>query len=479
MPLASPFGWLRRTAKAFHAADDGNIAVLFGIAVIPLISFVGVAVDYSRATAARSAMQGAADSATLMVSKDYAAGVIRASDIQATAEKYFKALYTSPGINNVTVTATYTARSANGSSTVVMNTSGSMPTSFLKVAGFTALPFTASSTSTWGATRLRVAMALDVTGSMDWDDKLTAMKTAAIKLVNTLKATASTDADVYISIIPFNVMVNVGTANKDAEWLDWDTDYGSCKSNRTTQNSCQAAGETWSWWANSCTSRYTRKSTCVAGGETWIPSGVSNWKGCVTDRTTSNDYDVIKTPPTTATPATLFLAKSYSACPLSLLPMKAAYSSNESDTSTAESTLKGKINKLDAEGNTNQPIGLFWAWMSLQTGVPLNTPAKDTEYKYTDAIILLSDGDNTQSGNSNSVSAIDARQKKLCDNIKDPLNGTTTIFTIQVNTDGDDESAVLKYCASDGQFFQSTTADQIEIAFQSIGSSLTKLRLAQ
>ncbi|WP_184256905.1 TadE/TadG family type IV pilus assembly protein [Rhodopseudomonas rhenobacensis] len=477
MPLASPLRRLRRAAQAFRTANQGNIAVLFGLAIIPLISFVGVAVDYSRAAAARTAMQAAVDSATLMVSKDYASGVIQQSDIQTTADKYFRALYTGTGAGSLDVKATYTAKSADGTSTVVLKTTGSLPTSFLKVAGFTEIPFAATSTSTWGATRLRVAMALDVTGSMQYDDKLAAMKTAAIKLVNTLKASATTDEDVYISIVPFNVMVDVGTANKNATWLDWDTNYGSCKSNNTKKSTCQAAGETWS--NNSCISKYTRKSLCVAAGETWTASNVSNWQGCVTDRTTTGDYDIKKTAPTTATPATLFLAQPYSSCPLSLLPMKSAYKATESDTSTDVTTLKGKINKLDAEGNTNQPIGLFWAWMSLQLGDPLNTPVKDTDYKYTDAIILLSDGDNTQSGYSSSVSVIDARQKKLCDNIKDPLNGTTTIFTIQVNTDGDDESAVLKYCASDGQFFQSTTADQIAVAFQSIGSSLTKLRLAQ
>ena len=57
-------------ARRFVRADQGNIAVIFAIACVPLISFVGAAVDYSRLNTARSSMQAALDSTALMVSKD-------------------------------------------------------------------------------------------------------------------------------------------------------------------------------------------------------------------------------------------------------------------------------------------------------------------------------------------------------------------------------------------------------------------------
>ena len=135
-------------------------------------------------------------------------------------------------------------------------------------------------------------------------------------------------------------------------------------------------------------------------------------------------------------------------------------------------------------GTPRVPSGLmFWAWMSLQKGDPLNTPAKDSNYIYTDAIILLSDGMNTKDrwygDGSNWSSSVDARQKMLCDQIKDPKNGKTSVYTIQVNTDGDPESAVLKYCADSGSFFPTTTASGIGDAFTQIGASLLKLRIAK
>ena len=57
-----------------------------------------------------------------------------------------------------------------------------MPTDFMKVAGFPNLSFNAGSTTTWGNVRMRVAMALDNTGSMADDGKIAAMQTAAKSL---------------------------------------------------------------------------------------------------------------------------------------------------------------------------------------------------------------------------------------------------------------------------------------------------------
>jgi hypothetical protein len=80
----------------------------------------------------------------------------------------------------------------------------------------------------------------------------------------------------------------------------------------------------------------------------------------------------------------------------------------------------------------------------LGVGVPpFNAPAKDTaNYTYKDAIILLSDGLNTQNRWYSNAANIDARQKILCANAK------ASPYTVQVDTGGDGESAVLKECAN-------------------------------
>jgi hypothetical protein len=131
---------------------------------------------------------------------------------------------------------------------------------------------------------------------------------------------------------------------------------------------------------------------------------------------------------------------------------------------------------MSANGNTNQAIGLAWAWQSL-TAAPFTVPTKDTNYQYSDVIILMSDGLNTQNRWSTSQSTIDTRQKTMCDNVK---AAGITLYTIHVNTDGDPTSTVLQYCASDSKkFFTVTSSSGIGAVFTQIGSNLSKLRVSK
>jgi Flp pilus assembly protein TadG len=109
---------------------------------------------------------------------------------------------------------------------------------------------------------------------------------------------------------------------------------------------------------------------------------------------------------------------------------------------------------------------------------PFNAPAKDTaNYTYKDAIVLLSDGLNTQNRYGSNSSDIDARQKIMCANAKaSPYS--ITIYTVQVNTGGDAESTVLKECASGtDKFYHITDPNQTLTVFNSIGQSLARLRV--
>jgi Flp pilus assembly protein TadG len=456
---------VRGAARRFVGARDGNIAVIFAIALVPVISFVGAAIDYSRANAARSSMQGALDSTALMVSKDLSSGLITTSQVTAKAQAYFAALYTNTDAKSVVISATYTVVNGSLGSTVQVNGSASVTTDFMKVAGFPTLNFNTSSTAAWGNVRLRVAMALDNTGSMADNGKIQALRTAVAGsggLLDQLSALAKNPGDVYVSIVPFAKDVNVGSSNYNQSWIDW-TDW-------------DAANGT-----NVC--NHTSHGTCTSS--TWTPANHNTWTGCVTDRT--QNYDTTNTPPASANVATLFPAEEYnengklyckpgSNPPLQqIVPLSYDWSS-----------LKSTINAMQPTGGTNQPIGLAWAWQSLAQAAPLNAPAEDPNYTYSHAIIILSDGLNTEdrwpaygNGSTQFGGQIDARQKILCDNIK--AQGIT-IYTIQVDTSSppDPTSPVLSYCASGAQnFFLLHSASQVVTAFNTIGTSLSQLRVAR
>jgi len=438
--------------RKFYASEQGNIALLFGILAVPILSFVGAAIDYTRANTARSAMQAALDSVSTMLAKDLSDGTITAAQINTKAQAYFTALYNNKEAKAVTVSAVYTASTSQGS-TIVVSGSGNVTTDFMKVAGFPKINFDSSSTAAWGNVRMRVALALDVTGSMNDDGKMVAMKPAAKALIDQIGALAKNPGDVHISVVPFAKDVNVGASNYNQswiEWSEWDAANGNCSGNN-------------SWY-------YTTKSSCEAAGRNWSANNHNSWNGCVTDR--DQDYDTKNTTPT-ADYHTKFYAEQYNACPAQLLPL-----------TTDFAAAKSKVDSLTPNGGTNQPIGIAWGWQSLTQGVPLSAPAEDSNYTYKKVLIVMSDGLNTQdrwpaygNGQTQYNSAIDNRQKIQCDNIK---AAGVIIYAMHINTDGDPTSAVLQYCASGADKFTTvTSASQIMTAFTAIGTSLSKLRVAK
>jgi len=451
MSGASVFRKFREAAGRFIGARDGNVAVIFGLSLVPLISFVGAAIDYTRATAARTSMQMALDSTALMLSKDLSMGTINSSQISSKASAYFNALYNNKDAQNVSITATYTPPSGSSPAVIKLDGTGQIVTDFMQVAGFPQMNFGTSSTTNWGNVRMRVALVLDVTGSMADDGKMDALKPAAKALIDQLSALAATTGDIYISIVPFTKDVNAGPSNYNATWIDWslwDAANGTCSN-----------------------TSYHSQSSCVNNGATWTPANHNTWNGCMTDR--DQNYDTLNTTPNIVNTATQFKAEQYSWCTNSggnyvppIMPLSYDWTA-----------LKAKIDTLAPTGNTNQSIGLAWGWQTLSYGDPFNAPAKDPNYVYKDALVILSDGLNTQNRWTTSASSIDARERTLCDNAK---AANVTIYTVQVNTGGDPTSAVLQYCAQNtSSFYLITSASQTASVFSQIGTQLSKLRVAR
>jgi Flp pilus assembly protein TadG len=448
MSGASVFRKVREAIGRFAGAREGNIAVIFALSAIPIITFVGAAIDYTRAITARTSMQAALDSTALMLSKDLTAGTISAADIPTKASDYFAALYTNKDAIAPGVTAVYTPPTSSAAAKIVLTGTGSISTDFLRVAGYNSLGFGTSATTTWGNIRMRVALVLDVTGSMADDGKMTALKPAAKALIDQLSAIAKNNGDIYISLVPFSKDVNMGPSFKDASWIDW-TDWDA----NNGSNVCTARDAN-----NHCTNRV------------WTPNSHDTWTGCLTDRT--QNYDTTNTAPTLSNTQTLFPAEQYSYCDNSgakiatIMPLSYDWAA-----------LKAKIDTLVPTGNTNQGIGLAWGWMTLSQTDPFNAPAKDPNYQYKDAIVILSDGLNTQNRWYTNASQIDARQRILCDNAK---AAGITIYTVQVNTGGDPTSAVLQYCAQNtSSFYLVTSASQTASVFSQIGNQLSRLRVSK
>jgi len=429
---------IARAARRFGADSGGNALMLFGFALLPVLGLAGAAVDYGRASKSRTDMQAALDTTVLMVAQQAASQT--AAQLTASATKDFNAMFTQPEVSGVKVTATY---STTGGSQVAMTASGTLQSDFAWLFGIKTMTIGTTSTATWGNNRLRVALVLDNTGSMADSGKITALKAATHSLLGQLQGAAGTSADVYTSIIPFGKDVNAGSTNYAQSWVRWDL---------------------WDAANGTCSkSRYTPQATCVAAGGKWTPASHSTWNGCLTDRDQNDDTtaDV----PVTGSTATLFPAEQYAYCPVSLMGL-----------SNDWTALSNKVDAMTPNGNTNQTIGLQWGLQSLVAGNPLAVPALDPNYNYTQVIVLLTDGLNTQNRWSTDQSTIDTRTLAACTNAK---QAGIVIYTIQVDTGGDPTSTMLPACATDSsKFFLLTSSSQILSVFTQIGTALSQLRIS-
>jgi Mg-chelatase subunit ChlD len=382
-------------------------------------------------------MQAALDSSALMLSKD-AKVLSENGQLDSKATTYFTALFNRPEAGNVQITPHYTPQQG-GMFNLTLSGSATVNTLFWRMMGQSQVNITALGEVVWGIKKLNLALALDNTGSMNQNSKMTELKTAAHNLLATLKNAEKTPGDIKVSIVPFAVDVSVGTGNAGANWIDW-TD----------------------WDANngSCTvSKKHTQSSCINASGTWTPDSHSTWNGCVNDRDQNND--VLNTAVVNGTPATMYRADQAAACPTAMMTLSSDWTS-----------LNAKVDLMTPTGNTNVTIGMQLAWQTLSAVAPFSAPAVAPDLDK--VIIVLTDGTNTQNRWSSTASTIDARTERVCANAK---ADNIKIYTVRVI---DGNASLLRDCASKpDMYYEVTQAVQLNSVFSSIAQNLANLRITK
>jgi Flp pilus assembly protein TadG len=165
-------------AKRFRGDQGGNIAVIFGLALVPLISAVGCAIDYTEAVRIKSKLQSAADAAAVASISQQSNGWLAASKMtsdgevtvaETDASNIFKGNINSASnlftLNTAGTTTTVTKSGANLTATVAF--SANVPVTFMKIIGITQMTVAGSSSaSAQLPLYLDFYVAVDVSSSM-------------------------------------------------------------------------------------------------------------------------------------------------------------------------------------------------------------------------------------------------------------------------------------------------------------------------
>lgn len=494
--LDAVFGFARR----FRRDESGATVTMFAFAGVAVICMAGAVVDYGRLSKAHSGLQAATDSAALaaarLPSKD-------AATMRAAADKFFIANTSGMAGQNIQITK-FDFQESSG--TVTIESSGVLDTTLMSIIGFTTMGFSSRAAALKEVTgTVEMALVLDNTWSMSdsaggGGSKITVLKSAAKNLVNTVLAQGGTN--VKIGIVPFADYVNVGVGNRNQPWMSVPADYSTttttpavpytCTTISTKQVCTKGAPKTCTSTTDGVVSTYDcTPQTCVqqpitpyqsCSGPTPAKTTVTNykWYGCVLSRKTG-ELRLNDSEPTS--PYTGFLGTSQR-CLNPIVPLT-------SDKTVLTSAIDNLIINIGGyKPSTYIPGGLIWGVNVLSPTAPFaEAKAYDTANKMPrKALVLMTDGANTlyfrnSDGthqavrNNGDVTTTNLDTSKICDYAK---SKKIEVFTVAFAVTDVAAKTMLQGCAtSAGHYYDATDAAALTAAFQSIGQSLTSLRLSQ
>lgn len=484
--LRGPMARASRALRRLFAARRGAVAAYVAIATVPLVGFLGLAVDTTRGYMVKAQLSQALDAAGLAGGR-----VIFSPNRDSDIQMYFDANFP-PGFMGAAVTGpSWTVTPDNEK--VTLTAAAVLPTTFMRVLGRQNLTVQASTEVTRQITMLDVVLAIDMSGSMTSTDaggglsRIAAARNAANELVSILFGADETKPLLNIGLVPWNSKVKVmlnGVA------------YNSAATTTTAvptfTNPLTGAAQSLVYYANN-------------SPVPLLSAPPSGWRGCVFQRYINNartdddadnqlaDYsysggDWVAWQPVgpegepVAGSARCTMSQNSSDCTPCLThgitPM-----------THTRTTITNAINELiSPTGNTNIPQGLSWAWEVLMPGAPFAEADPNPPIRRQQAIVLLTDGENVGGwgdgykaawGTGTAAQAsMDARLRAVAAAVK--ARGVV-IYTIQFANPGGATQALLQEVATGPNspyYHYAPDAATLSQVFQEIANNLSELRLS-
>ncbi len=293
--------------------------------------------------------------------------------------------------------------------------------------------FTPSATVTYKMKKIELALVLDITGSMDNDGKISALRNAARRLVEELNANNPAVGAVRVSVVPYAASVNIGASYVPAA-------------------TGAAVG------ADTCV--VNRKS--MPGAIVDDPPGPGRWIE------TSSDSD----------------NSAYSCPDHQLLPLQ-----DLGKTAEREAVLD-RINDLTADGMTAGHIGLSWGWYSISPRWsdfwPTASRPQPNGPEVLKAVLLMTDGVfNTSyfapNGADNGSDATrphssGALALGMCEEAR---NAGVAIYTVAFSAPTAAADLLSACVANPQNAFTAENAQELLERFRQIGDRLSMLRIAK
>ena len=492
---------LREKVCVFARAKSGQVAMTFGLALVPMILAIGCAVDMSRAVVVKMRLGEALDAAALAVG-----GTVGLSDAEMTAmaHKFFYANY--PDAELGTVTSLSVSGASDNSNVVNVRGAAKVETAFMGLAGIDYIDVAVAVQVTRESKGLEIALALDNTGSMASNGKIGALKTATTTLIDILFGNQTAPSGLKMSLVPFSQTVKVdNNMFLNNGWMDIN---GLSSTARLNFDNNKYAFAVWATmtnksWGGCLEARPgglegTDDAPSAGSPDTrWVPyfepdgpdgSAYSGYTTYVSDGGSGNQDTRLKR---SSKYSGKNLTNPNADCNMQkILPL-----------TNNRSALQAYVNGMIATGYTHVAIGAGWGWRTLSPSAPYTEGVAYDNPDWQKALVLLTDGLNTvqsnntwhkstytaynylirnQLGTTSAAAAEteqDVRTEAVCARIKDE---GIRVYAILLQENAQRAKNLMQACASDPSlYFESPSSADLENVFTAIAQDLSNLRLSQ
>lgn len=465
----------------------GGVAVIFALALVPMIGIAGAAVDYWRASNIQGNLQKTADAAALVAAKGNATFDEREAAARAFVDSQL-ASESGPAHRTTIIPVMEGDRETGVRVTLTV----ASPTTLMNVFGVRAIDVAVDAVASSGRNELvDVAFVLDTTGSMA-GDRLEVLKRTTTDLIDDFIARRAERDQIRVSVIPFGQYVNVGLGNRTQPWLDVPADHQTpvtqtCEMVREVVGQqctrvwqepqparpklCYDDGRPYQCgspatpgrWVDQCTSIHgpNMVQRCRNNGGNWV-----RWNGCVGSRAYPNETR----------------DSNYSLRIPGLMNISCGSPILEPTNDLA--LAKSRIQTLTTAGETYIPAGLIWGWRALSTHAPIAARAERDGARVSRYMVLVTDGQNTRSPNyphhaATNPAEADRIMRSTCENMAADRDSGIRLYTIAYEVTDPNVKQLLEECSTmnGGAFYDAGDASALGEAMRDIGGQISRLRI--
>lgn len=200
----------------FFKDTRGNVAGMVGVVALAVIGGAGAALDISGASNLKSSYQDMSDAAVLAAARS------RTKQERAMAKIAQEMVNTT---NDTGTTPKVTTTLSADKRYLQVRVEGEYSNKFMGIFGKDSVGVTGFAETVIEVTEyLDVVLVLDTTRSMNYENRLSNLKTATNKFLDIVE---NVDADdkLRIAVVPFGQYVNVGLKQRSEDWLDVPADW--------------------------------------------------------------------------------------------------------------------------------------------------------------------------------------------------------------------------------------------------------------